>query len=95
MNDSSIDDLFTSAMIADGEPNPEIGKSVSAFPEYPDEKPRKVDLVKWLDTWGDDLVANGYGAVLCGETPYLKPYEGHRLSEPMMDLFLSISPNSE
>ena len=66
-----MDDLFRLAMAADGEPIPDTGNNGKAsFPEYPGEKPTKLEQITWLDTWKDDLIAGGYGALLRKETPF-------------------------
>ena len=42
----------------------------SSFPDFPGEKPSKLALERWCDTWYEDLSAIGYSAVLRGEDPF-------------------------
>ena len=62
-------------MIADD--NPKADNTAAAFPEYPGEKPAKATLKRWVETWRNDLDANGYSALLRGETPF----ELHKLED--------------
>ena len=57
---ATLDEMFT-ALVAD-EKESEHGKS--SFPDYPDEKPTRPQLVKWLDKWEDSLVTAGYSILL-------------------------------
>ena len=63
----STDDLFHSTFMVETESD-NSGKT--AFPEFPGEKPSKLEIKNWLDKWGDGLNASGYGALLRGEVPY-------------------------
>ena len=36
----------------------------TAYPEFPDEKPTKKQLIDWCETWRSELESNGYGAML-------------------------------
>ena len=66
---NSIDPIFTDAFAVDTDPAAaEIVKT--AFPDFPDEKPSKKDIIKYLDSWEEDLNTAGYGAFLRGETPH-------------------------
>ena len=53
----TLEDMLSAIMIAD-DAVPTTETSKAAFPEYPDEKPKKVDLTRWIDTWDEDLDAN-------------------------------------
>ena len=65
-----LDDMFKLAMAIDADNIADITSGKASFAEYPDEKPSKVKLIAWLDSWHDDLVGLGYGASLRGEAPY-------------------------
>ena len=65
-----LDDMFKIAMAIDADNIADITSGKASFAEYPDEKPSKVKLIAWLDSWHDDLVGLGYGASLRGEAPY-------------------------
>ena len=38
--------------------------------DYPSEKPRKDELVAWIEAWSDDLTQAGYAPLLRGEEPF-------------------------
>ena len=65
-----LDDMVKNAMAidADNAVDPTSGKT--SFSDYPEEKPSKVKLIAWLDSWHDDLVSHGYGAAIRNEIPY-------------------------
>ena len=44
--------------------------SVSGFPDFPEEKPSKLALERWCDTWYEDLSTAGFSSVLRGEEPF-------------------------
>ena len=60
------DDLTRAAYAADGETD--NGKTV--YPDFPGEKPGKLELTRWVDKWGDGLRSSGYASLLRGEEPY-------------------------
>ena len=64
-------------------------KTDHGSPEYPREKPSRLELKQWLETWQDTLVSAGFGAVLRKETPYdlakLKPKELEAAAESDSD----------
>ena len=49
----------------------------TSWPDHLDEKPSKVALQTWCNTWYEDLSSIGYSSLLCGEEPFelqkLKP----------------------
>ena len=57
------------AFVASDDPGTVDGSKMT-FAEYPDEKPSKLAIKMWTDSWSIDLVTAGYGALLRGETPY-------------------------
>ena len=67
-----LDEIMQSVMAIDAEKTPESvsegGKA--SYPEYPGEIPKKADLIKWLDSYGDSLITNGHGAMMRGQVPY-------------------------
>ena len=67
-----LDEIMQSVMAIDAEKTPESvsegGKT--SYPEYPGEIPKKSDLIKWLDSYGDCLITNGHGAMMRKEVPY-------------------------
>ena len=66
----SFDEMMQNVLSIDTDSVSDNNNGKASFPEYPGEKPKKSDLVKWLDIWYDALVTSGYGASLRGETPY-------------------------
>ena len=55
--------MITNAFAADDNNSSAHGSSGKALhPEFPTEKPAKNELVKWLDTWKDELNTSGYAA---------------------------------
>ena len=62
--------MITNAFAADDNNSSAHGSSGKALlPEFPTEKPAKNELVKWLDTWKDELNTSGYAALLRGDEP--------------------------
>ena len=48
-----LDPIFNDIYVAhDDDGQADAGKT--SFPVFPDEKPTKAQLIKWLDTWTDD-----------------------------------------
>jgi hypothetical protein len=64
----TLDDIIRSTFVVDAEPDNKDGKA--AYPDFPGEKPSKVELVSWLDKWDDGLNSLGYAAPLRGDVPY-------------------------
>jgi len=72
------DDVINSAFVTDTEHTENNNNNnKTAFPDYPEEKPKKSDLITWVETWEEDMNAIGYAPLFRGDTPYeckdLKP----------------------
>ena len=67
---SSIDALFNSLFVVDNVSSEADTVADKDWPVFPDEKPGKVELKKWIDKWSDGLNAGGYAALLRGDEPF-------------------------
>ena len=63
-------DAIQTALIADDIKADTTDLQKTSFADYPDEKPNKVQLHSWVESWDDDLDASGYSALLRGEDPW-------------------------
>ena len=67
---TSIDALFNSLFVVDNVSSEANTVADKDWPVFPDEKPGKVELKKWIDKWNDGLNAGGYAALLRGDEPF-------------------------
>jgi hypothetical protein len=82
-----MDPIFMSAFAAESDGLAEGEKT--SWPDYPDEKPKKVDLILWLEHWKESLIGSGYGALLRHELPYQLAQLAPRL---LLDVPVSVDP---
>ena len=72
--DTIVNDILV-LVATDVNSKTEDGKA--SFPELTSEKPSKLALAKWCDTWTQDLKDRGYAALLRDSIPFelakLKP----------------------
>ena len=54
--------------VADEANNPDNVKS--AWKEYPGEKPKKNELIQWVESWEDDINTAGLSTLMRGEMPF-------------------------
>jgi hypothetical protein len=66
-NTDEYDALTQSILIAADDGHSD---KTTSFPDFPGEKPSKSALIRWCETWTDDLNGAGYATLLRGEIPF-------------------------
>ena len=54
--------MFNSLFVVDNVSTETDSVADKDWPVFPDEKPGKVELKKWIDKWNDGLNSGGYAA---------------------------------